>query len=53
MLDVPELKGAMGFASTYVLRGGSKQRDVRMCGNAVTPPTSRDLVGIGVQSLEA
>nr|WP_300402873.1 DNA cytosine methyltransferase [uncultured Rhodococcus sp.] len=53
MLDVPELKGAMGFPSSYVLRGGTKQRDVRMCGNAVTPPTSRDLVGIGIRSLEA
>lgn len=41
----------MGFASTYVLCGGTKQRNVRMCGNAVTPPTSRDLVGVGVQSL--
>ncbi|MDO5619299.1 DNA cytosine methyltransferase [Kocuria sp.] len=51
MLTPSEIQQAMAFEKSYVLLG-SKREKVRMAGNAVTPPTARDLVGCVAESLE-
>ena len=38
MLQVPELKRAMGFRNGYRLPHGSRRDRIRMLGNAVCPP---------------
>ena len=38
MLQVPELKRAMGFDSAFVMRHGVRRDKVKMLGNAVSPP---------------
>lgn len=50
MLEPHEVKGAMAFPSDYVILGNRREQ-VRMCGNAVTPPAARDLVAVVAQSL--
>lgn len=50
MLEPREIKRAMDFPSDYVIKGNRREQ-VRMAGNAVTPPSSRDLITVGVESL--
>lgn len=50
MLEPREIKRAMDFPANYVIKGNRREQ-VRMAGNAVTPPSSRDLVTVGVESL--
>lgn len=51
MLEPDECKRAMAFGRDYVLLG-NKREQVRMAGNAVTPPVARDLIAAVVRSLE-
>ncbi len=50
MLEPDEIKRGMAFDDDYVLLG-SKRAQVRLAGNAVTPPAARDLVAAVVESL--
>jgi len=50
MLEPHEVKGAMAFPSDYVILGNRREQ-VRMCGNAVTPPAARDLVAAVAEAL--
>lgn len=43
MLDVDEVQGGMSFSPQFVLLGDAKRDKIKMLGNAVTPPSSRDL----------
>jgi DNA (cytosine-5)-methyltransferase 1 len=38
MLQVPELKKAMGFPASYRLKYGTRRDKIRLLGNAVSPP---------------
>lgn len=51
MLQPSEVIAAMAFPDTYIVLGNRREQ-VRMAGNAVTPPTARDLVAAVVDSLE-
>jgi len=45
MLQVPELKRAMGFGSGYDLDGIGRRRDrIRLLGNGVAPPVMEAVV---------
>lgn len=50
MLTPHEIQRAMAFPADYTLLG-TKREQVRMAGNAVTPPAARDLVGAVAASL--
>lgn len=50
MLEPREIIAAMDFPESYVVLGNRREQ-VRMAGNAVTPPTARDLVGVVAESL--
>ncbi len=50
MLTPQEIKLAMAFAHDYVLLG-TKREQVRLAGNAVTPPAARDLVAAVVEAI--
>lgn len=50
MLEPSEIKRAMDFPAEYTILG-TRREQVRMSGNAVTPPAARDLVGIVAASL--
>lgn len=50
MLEPREIVAAMDFPTGYVVLG-TKRDQVRMAGNAVTPPAARDLVAVVVESL--
>lgn len=50
MLEPHEVAAGMAFPDTYRWEGTRRER-VRMAGNAVTPPTARDLVGAVVDAL--
>lgn len=50
MLEPQEIKRAMDFPADYRLLGNRREQ-VRMSGNAVTPPAARDLVWVVAQSL--
>ena len=50
MLEPSEIKRAMDFPVEYVVLGNRREQ-VRMAGNAVTPPAARDLVGVVAESL--
>jgi DNA (cytosine-5)-methyltransferase 1 len=50
MMLPDEVKRGMGFASRFVLLG-NKREQVRMCGNAVTPPIARDLIAAVVEAI--
>ena len=52
MLSPDEIKRAMAFPTEYRILG-TKREQVRMSGNAVTPPAARDLVAAVAASLEA
>lgn len=51
MLEPSECKRAMAFPAEYVILGNRREQ-VRMAGNAVTPPAARDLIGAAVAALE-
>ncbi len=44
MLQVPELKRAMGFSARYRLNGGSRRDRIKLLGNAVCPPVMEHVV---------
>lgn len=50
MLEPDECKRAMAFPAEYVLLGNRREQ-VRMSGNAVTPPAARDLIAAVAKSL--
>ncbi|WP_454175353.1 DNA cytosine methyltransferase [Gordonia sputi] len=50
MLEPREIIAAMDFPESYVVLGNRREQ-VRMAGNAVTPPAARDLVGVVAESL--
>jgi DNA (cytosine-5)-methyltransferase 1 len=52
MLEPHEIAAAMDFPTGYVLKGNKRER-VRQAGAAVTPPCSRDLIGVVAESLGA
>lgn len=52
MLEPNEIKRAMDFPADYTILGNRREQ-VRMSGNAVTPPAARDLVGVVARSLGA
>jgi len=52
MLEPHEIKAGMAFPKTYTMLG-NKREQVKMAGNAVTPPAARDLVACVVDSLAA
>ena len=50
MLEPREVISAMAFPGDYVVLGNRREQ-VRMAGNAVTPPAARDLVATVVEAL--
>jgi DNA (cytosine-5)-methyltransferase 1 len=44
MLQVDELRRAMGFPSSHVFRHGTRRDKVRLLGNGVTPPVMKSIV---------
>jgi DNA (cytosine-5)-methyltransferase 1 len=38
MLQVPEIRAAMGFPAEYVLKHGTRREKIKLLGNAVCPP---------------
>jgi DNA (cytosine-5)-methyltransferase 1 len=50
MLEPSEVIAAMAFPAEYVVLGNRREQ-VRMAGNAVTPPAARDLVAAVVEAL--
>ncbi len=44
MLQVPELKAAMGMSKSHTLNHGSRRDQIKMIGNAVCPPVMRRAV---------
>ena len=45
MLQVPELKRAMGFGGDFKLPAGTRRDRIRLLGNGVCPPVMRAVVG--------
>lgn len=50
MLEPSEIKQAMAFPADYVM-AGNRREQVKLSGNAVTPPAARDLVATVVHAL--
>lgn len=50
MLEPSEAARAMAFPVEYVMLGNRREQ-VRLAGNAVTPPAARDLIAVGVEAL--
>jgi hypothetical protein len=52
MLQVPELRKAMGFDQTFILDKGSRRDNIRLLGNGVCPPVMEAIVRtlVGVES---
>jgi DNA (cytosine-5)-methyltransferase 1 len=44
MLQVKELRSAMGFPSDYLLRLGTRRDRIKLLGNAVCPPVMRSII---------
>jgi DNA (cytosine-5)-methyltransferase 1 len=44
MLQVPELKKAMGFPETHVLKHGTRRERIKLLGNAVCPPVMEAVI---------
>ena len=44
MLQVPELRRAMGFTQAYRMRYGSRRDQIRMLGNGVCPPVMKAVI---------
>ncbi|MFI5910911.1 DNA cytosine methyltransferase [Dactylosporangium sp. NPDC051541] len=51
MLGVDEIRAGMAFTPGHILLGGSNRANVRMLGNAVTPPAARDLIAALVEAI--
>lgn len=51
MLEPEEYQLAMEFPGEYILTPRDKRTKVKMLGNAVTPNSARDLVGMAVEAL--
>jgi DNA (cytosine-5)-methyltransferase 1 len=45
MLQVDELKAAMGLRPTHIMRHGSRRDRIKMIGNGVCPPVMKAVVG--------
>lgn len=52
MLEPHEIKAGMAFPKEYIMLG-NKREQVKMAGNAVTPPAARDLVACIAETLQA
>jgi DNA (cytosine-5)-methyltransferase 1 len=52
MLEPHEIKAGMAFPKDYIMLG-NKREQVKMAGNAVTPPAARDLVACMAETLQA
>lgn len=50
MLEPDECKRAMAFPAEYIMLGNRREQ-VRLAGNAVTPPAARDLIAAVVEAL--
>lgn len=50
MLEPAEIKRAMAFPADYEMRGNRREQ-VRLSGNAVTPPAARDLIATVVEAI--
>ncbi|QIS10615.1 DNA cytosine methyltransferase [Nocardia arthritidis] len=50
MLEPSEIKQAMAFDPDYVMHGNRREQ-VRLAGNAVTPPAARDLISAVAEAL--
>jgi DNA (cytosine-5)-methyltransferase 1 len=50
MLEPAEIKLGMAFDAGYLLLGNRREQ-VRLAGNAVTPPAARDIAGIVIEAL--
>lgn len=50
MLEPSEAKRGMAFPDEYVMLGNRREQ-VKLAGNAVTPPAARDLIGCVVEAL--
>jgi len=44
MLQVPELKRAMGFVESFCIEQGTRRDRIRLLGNAVCPPVMQAVV---------
>jgi DNA (cytosine-5)-methyltransferase 1 len=44
MLQVDELRRAMGFPSTYRFEHGSRRDRIKMIGNGVSPPVMQAII---------
>jgi DNA (cytosine-5)-methyltransferase 1 len=50
MLEPSEIKQAMAFPADYVMTGNRREQ-VKLSGNAVTPPAARDLIATVVAAI--
>lgn len=50
MLEPSEIKQAMAFPADYVMKGNRREQ-VKLSGNAVTPPAARDLIATVVEAI--
>jgi DNA (cytosine-5)-methyltransferase 1 len=50
MLEPDEIKQAMAFPADYLM-AGNRREQVKLAGNAVTPPAARDLVSVVVEAI--
>ncbi|MEE6295170.1 DNA cytosine methyltransferase [Georgenia wangjunii] len=50
MLEPHEIKQAMAFPSDYLM-AGNRREQVKLSGNAVTPPAARDLIATVVEAI--
>lgn len=50
MLEPSEIKQAMAFPADYVMTGNRREQ-VKLSGNAVTPPAARDLIATVVEAI--
>lgn len=50
MLEPHEIMAGMAFPKDYIMLG-TKREQVKMSGNAVTPPAARDLISIAAETL--
>lgn len=44
MLQVPELRRAMGFGNDFIMRSGTRRDKIKVLGNGVCPPVMRAIV---------
>jgi len=44
MLQVPELKRAMGFRADYAMNHGTRRENIKILGNGVCPPVMEAIV---------